>query len=352
MTDRTTPILATDGELITIAVTRGDLVESRHRVMAVVADAQGRIVAHWGDAATPVYARSTVKPFQALPLVLSGAMEAFGLDDRHLALASASHTGESLHVDLVAEWLGRIGLDPTDLECGATDPADPETARAVIRAGGGPRPDYNNCSGKHTGFLTLARHRRVSHKGYIDYDHPVQAEVRSAMSVLLDRSLVGAAWGIDGCGIPTYVLPLGDLARGFARFADPAGLSHDMRTAAGMVMSAMTAHPELVGGQGRFDSEGMACQPGALMIKSGAEGMCAASVPGRGLGIVTKVVDGAHRASDVAMGAVLRHLGLLDDADWERLQPYCQPVVHNVVGREVGIIQACGHSARGDDRIE
>ncbi len=333
--------LPLEGQPITIAVTRGDLIESRHAVWAAVVHATGRIIVQWGNAHALIYPRSAVKPFQALPLVMSGAAQRFGLDARHVALACASHNGERQHVDLVLDWLQRLNLTPAHLECGATEPIDAQTARAVIREGGVARPEYNNCSGKHCGFLTLARHLAADPSGYIEYGHPVQAEVRRAMALIFDHELESASWGIDGCGIPTYALSIADLAHAFARFAAPSALPEDARQAASFLFEAMTAHPYLVGGRNRFDTEIMACLPGTLMVKSGAEGVCAASIPDRGLGVVTKVVDGARRASDVAMGAVLRHLGVLTDSDWQRLKAYCAPEVRNVAGKAVGVIRPC-----------
>ncbi len=333
--------LPENGHPIEIAVTRGSLVESRHTVRAVVVNTEGQIIEQWGQADALVYPRSAVKPFQALPLVISGAADRYGLDARHIALAGASHNGEAEHVDLVRDWLVRAGLTSADLECGATEPIDVASARHLLLSGGVADPVYNNCSGKHCGFLTLAQHLNLPTKGYIAYDHPVQEAVRRAMAEIFGYSLDGRDWGTDGCGIPTYALPLKDCALAFARFADPSNLSKDVRTASMTVFEAMTANPYLVGGRNRFDTAVMECRPGEIMIKSGAEGVCAASILDKGLGIVTKVSDGARRASDVAMAAVLRFMGILNEADWRQLKVYAEPIVKNVAGHPVGRIHAC-----------
>lgn len=321
----------------TIAVTRGDLAESRHHVIAAVVDAKGGIVHRWGDIDRLIYPRSAVKPLQAVPLVLHNV----DLDDRHLALAAASHNGEPMHVDLVLSWLAALGHGAAQLECGAHEPIDGDSARALIETRRQPGPEHNNCSGKHCGFLALARKLAVLPAGYINHDHPVQTEVRRTLAQLTGLPLERAIWGVDGCGIPTYAMPLAALARAFACFAAPGALADDMAAATTVIFNAVSRHPYLVGGRNRFDTAVMSRYPAALMVKSGAEGVCAASIPNRGLGIVTKVVDGARRASDVAMAAVLRHVGVIDDAGWEALQVYASPVVRNVAGRPVGAIHVC-----------
>ena len=143
---------------VLVEVTRGDMVESRHRAAFAVADPRGRVVASAGDIERPVYARSAIKALQAIPLVESGAAEAFGLSDAEIALACASHHGEPRHVETVTAWLARIGCSLEDLECGAHPPTHAASHRALMAAGEEPGAVHNNCSGKHAGFLTLARH--------------------------------------------------------------------------------------------------------------------------------------------------------------------------------------------------
>lgn len=319
-----------------IVVTRGDSIESRHLVHAVAVDTRGRVVAAWGDPQLQFFPRSALKPLQALPLVMSGAAQRYSLDARHLALASASHNGEPVHVALVKEWLQRLGLTAADLECGATMPIDPNAASAASE---GPRSEFNNCSGKHCGFLTSACHTGYPVAGYIGHQHPVQLEVRQTLEQILGRSLTDSAWGTDGCGIPNHVLSLGEFAAAMARFADPVDLQPPLRSACQEVAAAMLEHPYLVAGAHRFDTDAMLALPGRVIVKSGAEGVCAALIPERGLAVVTKVLDGARRASDVAMATALRALGVLDGSNWKALAPYCEPAVHNVAGKIVGCIR-------------
>ncbi len=194
--------MASDAPVL-VELVRGDLVESRHRGAFAVVDAAGKMVASAGDIERPVYARSAVKPLQALPLVESGAADRFGLGVEELALACASHAGTPLHVAKVASFLARAGLAAADLECGGHLPTDLASAQALIRAGEAPSPLHNNCSGKHAGFLATARHLGEAIRGYIEFDHPVQQRVLAAMGGMTGLDLTRAPRGRDGCGIPT-----------------------------------------------------------------------------------------------------------------------------------------------------
>lgn len=314
---------------LSIEVTRGDSVESRHRGWAVATDAQGRVVAAWGDPERACFPRSALKPVQALPLVETGALAAFGLGAEELALAAASHSGEVIHTERVAAWLARLGLSSADLECGAHAPA-----HAALS---GPwTPLHNNCSGKHAGFLTVAVHLGQPTAGYIDRRHPVQQLVTAAIGDLTGVAL--ADWGIDGCGIPTFVLPLTGLATAMARLAAPAALAAKRAEAARAIVAAMRAHPLLVAGSGRLCSLFMQRVPD-IVLKGGAEGVYAAIIPARGWGVAVKIEDGAKRAAEVAILAVLRRLGVLSEADCAALAEHMEPAVRNVAGKVVGRVR-------------
>ncbi|MBI2236236.1 MAG: asparaginase [Magnetospirillum sp.] len=322
---------------VLVEVVRGQHVESRHRGAAVVADAAGRVVAAWGDGERPVYPRSAVKPLQTLPLLESGAAAAFGLGAEQIALAAASHGGDPRHVAGVAAWLERLGLGPDALECGAHPPSDPAAALALVRAGEAPSPLHNNCSGKHTGFLTLACHLGVDRRGYIGRDHPVQQRVARTLFEMTGEET--APWATDGCGIPTFALPLHALAMAMARLADPAGLAPARRQAAGAIVAAMIAHPILVAGSGRLCTEVMQAAP-RIAVKAGAEGVFAAILPELGWGVALKIDDGAARAAEVAVLALLDRLGALGGVALQRLAGRMRPPVVNVAGKVVGELRA------------
>ena len=322
-----------------VEVTRGGMVESRHRAAIAVVDAAGKVVRARGDIERPVYGRSAIKPLQALPLVETGAADRFGVSVAELALACASHSCESRHIDAVTAWLARIGLAASDLECGSHLPSEERALKAVIRNGVALTGIYNNCSGKHTGFLTTARHLGEPTRGYIRYEHPVQQRILGVLEQMCGLDLGRAPRGVDGCGIPVIGIPLGNIALGMARLADPDDLPEARAAAAKRIVAAMAAEPFMVAGTGRFCTVVMQALGGRAVLKTGAEGVYCAALPELGLGVALKVDDGAGRAAEVAMGAVLVELGIIDDALRARLADTLAPAVLNRAGLETGRIR-------------
>jgi len=295
---------------ILVDVTRGSLVESVHRGAIAVTDATGTSKLSLGDVDRPIYPRSALKPIQALPLVESGAADAFGLGSDEIALACASHSGEPMHTDRVAAWLKRIGCTEADLACGPHPAIYEPVSEAMIARGQKPTRIHNNCSGKHAGFLTVARHVGLPVAGYETHDHQVQKMVAAALADLagIDRDM---PWGVDGCAVPNFALPLSAFARALAKMADPSALSAPRADAARRIVHAMTAHPELVSGTGRACAILMRAGRGRFAVKTGAEGVYAGIVPERGLGIALKIDDGASRASQTVIAALLEKMGLI-----------------------------------------
>jgi L-asparaginase II len=295
---------------VLVELTRGDIVESVHRGAVAITDAEGRLILSLGEVEAPVYPRSSLKPIQAIPLLESGAADAFGLNDEHIALACASHSGEAMHTTRVAAWLARIGLAESDLASGPQAVRYEPLWREMIRRGELPGRVHNNCSGKHAGFLTVARHWGVATAGYERHDHPVQQAVARVLGELSGVS-PPLPWGVDGCAAPNFALPLAAFARGLARIADPASLDEPRFRAARRIMAAMTAHPDLVAGTGRTCTILMRGARAPFAVKTGAEGVYAGMIPGRGLGVALKIDDGAGRAAETAIAAVLDGLDLL-----------------------------------------
>ncbi|MBL8671250.1 MAG: asparaginase [Alphaproteobacteria bacterium] len=323
---------------VLVEVLRGTLVECRHRGAAAVA-APGGVAACWGDVARPVYARSAIKPLQALPLVETGAADRFRLDDSHLALACASHNGEPVHVEVARAWLSHLGLGPADLRCGTHAPIHAGAAAELVRAGSEPSPLHNNCSGKHCGFLSTAIHRGERIADYVAADHPAQRRWIETLSELAGESTDAAPRGIDGCGIPVVGTSLRGLALAMARLATGAGMTAKRATAAARLRAAMAARPELVAGTERFCSVVMRAIAPRALIKIGAEGVYCAALPERGLGIALKIDDGAERAAEVAMGALLRHFGAVPPEIEASLHSRFVPALRNRAGAVVGAVR-------------
>ena len=289
---------------------RGKFLESLHLGHAVVSRADGEIVEAWGNPDLVVLPRSSIKMMQALPLLETGAGS--DLSTERLALACASHSGERRHVEEVGRWLADLGLDEHALCCGPQISRNPELRDQMIRSGEPVTRLFNNCSGKHAGFLTVARHIGAG-LDYVDPENPVQKGVREAFEDMCGEDSPG--FGIDGCSAPNFAASLKGIAMAMARFA-VAGQGSDARdTAAARLRDAMMAHPEFVSGKGRACAHLMQAAKGRAAIKTGAEGFYTAILPKLGLGVALKVADGATRASEIAIAAILVRLGALDPKD-------------------------------------
>lgn len=292
-----------------IEVWRGDLMECVHRGHIVVAGADGGIVQAWGDPDALIYPRSAFKMIQALPLIESGAADALGLRDDQLALACASHQGAAIHTDRVQAWLAALGLTDDDLRCGPQPPNDVPARDRLIKTDKSPCQYHNNCSGKHSGFLTLNQHLGGGAE-YIEIDHPVQKAVFAAFEEVTGE--VSPCYGIDGCSAPSHATSVHGLARAMAQFATAQDRSDTRASAQTRLVTAMTDYPELVSGEGQPCTELMRACAGRAAIKGGADGAYVAILPDLRLGVALKIVDGSERAKEAAIAAVLIKLGALD----------------------------------------
>lgn len=322
-------------------VLRGGQVESRHEGAIAVVDADGAVVWSVGDIDRPVFPRSAVKSMQALPLVESGAADRFGFGDRELALACASHSGEPAHAELAAKMLARANLDFEALECGAHWPSSQDATVALARTGAKPSALHNNCSGKHSGFLCGCRQLGLDHRGYVKIGHGYQRLIAAAMTDVTGAKHEAANSGIDGCSIPTYAIPLRNLAQGFARMATGQGLGAERASAARRLLDACMAEPFFVAGTGRADTVMMEAGKGRVFVKVGAEGVYCGAIPQLGIGFALKVDDGASRAAEAAVAGLLARLLKGNDlaAAYERMATV---TMHNWNGIEVGRVRPAG----------
>jgi L-asparaginase II len=323
-----------------IESTRGDLVESVHRVSVAVADASGRLIASSGDPALVTYWRSAAKPFQAMPLVTDGAAAAFGLGDEELALACASHSSERMHLEIVDRFLAKIGCEEQELACGPHPPLGVAVADMVARTGMTLTPRWSNCSGKHAGMLALARHRGWPTGGYERAGHPVQERMVEEVERWTEVPRAAMGFGIDGCTAVCFALPLSAMAASYARFASSA------EPAACRLRAAMIGHPQVIAGTGRFCTQLGLAWPGGVVAKVGAEGVYSAALLEPGLGIALKVEDGDMRAAPPALLAVLRQLvgraaGRNDDP-LASLAGRAELPTRNTRGVVTGVLRAAG----------
>ncbi|MGB5276384.1 MAG: asparaginase [Gammaproteobacteria bacterium] len=335
-----------------VEVTRNGTVESRHFGAAAVCDFKGNVVDSWGDIESLVFQRSALKPMLAIHLIESGASDQYALGDAELSLACSSHQGEQMHQNLVESWLNRLGLTEDHLACGAVLPEHTESAHKLLASGQHGCRIHHNCSGKHTGFLTTALHLNMPLDKYHLVDHPLQQLSLDILSDLADIDLKQYPMGIDGCGLPAPTMPLLQLAHAVARFAKPVELSDERAQAIYRLHKAITNEPLYIAGQGTVVSELNEATKGAVLAKTGAEGILTAALPERGLGIALKITDGSARARSVALLAILDHLDALSDEEKHKLQAHILPTLVNSIGLAVGEIRPAASWLRDSTVIE
>lgn len=331
-----------DANPVLAEAVRGNWVENRHRGAFVIVDANGAVIASGGDVDRPVFPRSAIKSMQALAIFDRHASERFHHTSEELALACASHHGEREHVEGVSHFLDRIGLSVADLECGAHMPTNGAARDALREAGAAPSALHNNCSGKHSGMLSVALAMGVPTAGYVDREHDVQKAVRAAVELVIDEPLSEGRCGTDGCSIPTWAAPLRAFARGFARMATGKGLDAGHAAGARALFDAATAHPHLVAGSGHFDTLVMEAFGGRLMQKGGAEGVQCGAIRDKGWGYALKCDDGNMTASVAMVAALLLKYAGPDAAQKTVLEQFVRQQTRNVRGTVVGETRAAG----------
>lgn len=330
-----------------VEVRRGSITESRHRGHISAVDGDGQIVASLGSPETLTYLRSSAKPFQALPLLTSGAADRFRFTEQEVAVACASHNGEAIHTETVASMLAKIGLDASDLKCGIHEPFSTEVVAGMRARGESANVLQNNCSGNHAGMLALALHLGAPTETYDEPDNPAQLMIGRVVSEFSGVAVEDIAVGVDGCGAPVFGVTVRAMALMYARLVvPPREFDLETQRACRRIVGAMTTYPEVIGGRAeRLDTKVMRAGRGRLVSKIGAEGVYTAGVlpcrewP-RGLGLAVKIEDGEdRRARAPIVIESLRQVGVLSGDALEELAPYVSFPVRNHRGDTVGEVR-------------
>jgi L-asparaginase II len=331
-----------------VELTRGGIVESIHLGALAAVDSDGILLAAFGNSDMVSFPRSSMKPFQALPLVENGGMEAFGLTDEELAIICASHAGTNEHVRVLKSIHQKVGLELSDLQCGVHWPIDKGTTFQMRLLGETPDSYRHNCSGKHSGMLTQAKLLEQSLDDYLTPVHLVQQNIRRAVSSMCGIHRDDMIFGVDGCSAPVYAMPLSSFAWAIARLVDPVNLDEERQIACQRITSAMIAYPEMVAGPGQLDSVLMQVMNGKVIAKGGAEGYQLIGVmPGaiaensKGIGIAFKIADGdpSRRATQRVVVEMLKALGFEAEMASEAFASFNQPILRNFRGIEIGNIR-------------
>ncbi len=326
-----------------VQVFRGEYVESTHDLHVAVVSFTGELLASYGDVHRQTFARSSMKPLQAIPVVESGAMEEYSFTERELALFCASHSGEPIHREAVAGVLEKLNLEEKYLQCGTHIPRDMDSYHELIKAGKKLSPFYSNCSGKHSGMLAGCRKQEFELESYRDLFHPYQQQIIDAIADISDYPREKIETSVDGCGVPVHRLPLYHIALAYSRLAHPEQWdtgSELRKDALQQIGTAMAAYPEMVAGTKRFDTDLMRAFGGRIACKGGAEGVLCFADKEKGIGVALKVEDGNGRGTSVAAMEVLQQLNIGTPDIWKQLDEYHQAPVLNARKEKIGAIKA------------
>ncbi len=317
-------------------ILRKGIIESIHYGSAAVVSADGSLLYRIGDPYFVTYLRSSAKPFQAIPVVESGAAREFGFTSAEIAILTGSHSGSDIHVRTIQSILDKIGLRPEHLMCGSHPPINDKISGPPKDPGAQQSALQHNCSGKHAGMLALAVFKNLSTDDYLSPAHPVQQTIRKTVAEICcypeDKIMVG----IDGCSAPNHALPVYNMALGFARMATPNAVPREKAFAYSAVVMAMMEHPEMVAGDGRFDTTLISSAGEKLICKAGAEALECFAFVDRKLGAAVKVVDGTKRALFPTAVEFLYKMGVRSRTSG--IDEFHRPVIKNWQGLDVGHI--------------
>jgi L-asparaginase II len=314
-----------------VEVTRGPKTESQHLVDAVVMNANQEIISSFGEIHDPIFPRSANKLLQALLLIESGAYASLALDLHHLALASSSHYADKVHTDLVHSWLHQLNYSEDNLRCGVQSPSRDSIRDELIRLNLKPNRGHNNCSGKHSGILSVCKHKNYDEKNYELIIHPVQQDLIKILSEVYEYELARSPYGVDGCGIPTIAVPLYNLNLGYINLAK--------RDSGKLIIEAIAKYPELISGDNTACTEVTRATQGKVIAKTGAEGVFCAFSPLHDIYISLKVRDGGTRAAYFSILFLLKEFGCFTTNEEKLLEKFISPKIKNWEGLVVGNIK-------------
>lgn len=324
---------------IVAKVLRSSNAESMHFGAVAVVDVFGKLTHYVGNPSMPFMTRSSIKPFQLLPLIRTGAADHFGFTPRQLAIMCGSHNGSDEHVAVTASNLKLAGLQTSDLQCGTHKPLFMDIEKIYPQHGEDTDPLRHNCSGKHSGFLALAKFLKEDIGTYLDPNSKTQTLIREAIAEMCEVDPDSMPRGVDGCSAPNYAMPLSSLAVGFMKLATLQGKDEITRNALTRIRNAMQQYPEMVSGDKRFDLAVMQSFPNRVVCKVGAESIQGFGFSEPAVGIAVKILDGAKRALEPVCLETMRQLGVfasIDDVPY--LRRYCNPQIKNYRGIVTGSV--------------
>lgn len=322
-----------------VEVLRGELAESVHNGHIAVVSSDGTILHELGDSGRIAFFHSAAKPLQAVAVLEAGVAESFGLDLKEIAVMASSHSGTKEHIEVLKGIMSKLKVNEDMLQCGAQEPLDKEAARELYKEGLCPTRLHCNCSGKHLGFIAASLLKSLGVEDYHKFEHPFQAEIRKTLSLFGGLPESGIKSAVDSCGVPVYGMPLKNMARTYANLCSRGFSGGKYEGAQNYIISAMTMYPEMVAGKGRFDTEMMRNFGDRLIVKTGAEAVCCAGLPGKGIGVAVKIDDGNARAVEPVMLQTLMQMNVIGEDEARKVEQFLRPAVLSLRGEKIGEIR-------------
>lgn len=325
--------------IVLVEVDRSRVVESIHRGDIAVVNTDGDILYRAGNTSKLTFFRSTAKPIIAVALMETGIFEKYQLELKEVAMIASSHSGEEEHIRVLSRLMKKAGMEEAMLQCGITLPFGKEAAHKLLASGKQPTQLHCNCSAKHAGMMAAAKTMGFSTDRYEQPEHPIQKYIMNVVSDFcsVEKKQIGV--GVDGCGVPVYAIPLENMAFAYANLTDKSFLQGKYSKSQNYVMSAMTMFPEMVAGEGRFDTELMKLFGDRVLSKTGSEGVYCAGIPGKGIGIAFKIEDGNLRAVPPVAVEILIQIGIISREEAKKLTNYWNQPVLSHKGKAVGKIR-------------
>ena len=324
---------------ILVKVYRGKTIESVHCGSVAVVDAEGKLIYSFGNSYFVTYLRSSAKPFQAIPLITSGAAKEFGLTQKEIAIISGSHNGQKIHIDVVRNVLKKIVLSEKNLQCGVHIPHYYTANNITPPAGTKFTPIHHNCSGKHSGILAMCVYSGWDIKYYLDKNHPAQKLILKSISEICQYPEKMIGIGIDGCGVPVHAMPIYNMALGFSNLINYNSKDEKTSKAYKLIVDSMRKYPEMVSGEGRLDLSLAIASKNNILAKAGGEALSCSGILDRGWGMAVKIADGTQRAIGPAVIETLKQMGLLNEKQICKIKKFSHPLIKNFRGDQVGFIQ-------------
>ncbi|MBK9749687.1 MAG: asparaginase [Chloroflexi bacterium] len=311
---------------------RGEAIDCVHYGSVVVVDALGTVLFSLGDSHRLTFERSITKPAKAVA-VIQHPLASYSPSTDHIALMAGSHSGTQAHITVLKNMLQSLSLSESELLCGTTLPIGDDAILELIQNKGQLSPLHSDCSGEHIGLISLCKSIDLEYTNYTHLDHPVQEIIRNTLTLFSDYDHSIAETAVDGCNLPTYQVPLYNMALMMARLCPPVEEPKELT----LVLDAISREPLLYGGgSDRFVTNLIKTTQGRIIAKDGAEGLFVLGWRGKGIGLAIKIADGNHRAANPVVISIIRKLGLLSEEDLEIVEAVSCPPLFSHTGLQVG----------------